>query len=1262
MDNKAFDGSDIQNGKAVSNAWEVNNKESETKSEAKSETKNVGKVSFFKLFRYASGLEIFFMIIGGIAAAVHGVAIPLLIIVFSEMLDSMSETSANITRTCAAVGSIPDSILLDKMATYSLYYVGLAGIVFIAAYTHVTLWKVSTEKQIFYMRKKLMMNILRQNLSWFDEHTPGKLSSYLSDALLKISTGLGNNIGTLLQTLSGTVAALVIAFVYQWKLSLVMFSLTPVLGLSTYIMTRVTKDMTEKELNAYAEAGNVAEEAISSIRTVVAFGGEGKECSRYEKLLGVAKKASVKKGFATGVATGFFWFSIFGYYALGFWYAAKIIREDNYRVADVLIAFFSVVTGGLSLGQAGPAIQSISEAQSAAFEVFNVLDTEPSIDNLSKRGSSAENINGNIIFKEVYFNYPSRPDVPVLSGLNFVAEPGKTVALVGTSGCGKSTVIQLIQRLYDIHSGEVLIGGKRISEYNVGSLRKIIGVVNQEPVLFGNSIKENIRDGDEKATDADIIAAAKEANAHDFIMQLPGKYNTLVGERGTQLSGGQKQRIAIARALVRKPLFLLLDEATSALDTESERIVQSALDKVQSGRTTLVVAHRLSTIRSADMILAFKGGVIVERGTHEELMKQDGLYASLVMAQRLKTEGTEESEGNTTDDEVSSSQRQRLKSISSVHDGETHDEASAVEEEKDLPEASAIRIFKMNSPEWPYILMGLLASAVNGAVIPAFSVIFSEFIGAFQGDGSAVNRFALLILMLAAFIFVGYSVQYLMFGISGEKLTLKLRAGLFKAILRQEISWFDKEINNTGVLCSRLAVDSARVKGATGVKIGLFIQSLTNIGSGIVIAFVYGWQLALLIIGFLPILAFSAVLETKLLTNTLSQGASALEEATNLSMEAFQNIKTVLSLSIEMKIYEKFHEKILLPYKNNIKGAFKVGIAFSFSQSVVFLCYAAVFYVGALLITKCEMDFVDLLKVFGAIVFGAFALGQVGAVAPDFAKVKTSSARIMDLLDRVPAIDSYSQTGKICETFESKIQFKDVEFEYPNRANVKVLQGLSLEINQGETVALVGKSGCGKSTCMQLIEKFYNPSKGEVFLDSINLKELNTSWLRRQIAIVSQEPVLFSCSIEENIAYGDLTRAVTFDEIINAAQQANIHSFIQSLPEGYSTKAGGKGSQLSGGQKQRIAIARALIRNPKILLLDEATSALDTESEKVVQEALDKARSGRTCLVVAHRLSTIKDSDRIAVVVNGKVHEIGTHTELDKKKDVYFDLLNNQNL
>ncbi|GAB1600864.1 multidrug resistance protein 1A-like [Argonauta hians] len=1252
MEYSAVDGSDIQHpttDKTETVYKPAKNVESETEN-----TKKAEKVSFFQLFRYATCVDILLLIIGVVGAVIHGVGSSVVMIVFSDVLKRMSQTTVSIEMMCDANGTAPDDTLLEPMKTISFYYIGLAAITFVAAYAHVTLLRISSEKQVFYMRKLLMKNILRQDLRWFDENTPGKLSSYQSESLTKISSGLGSELGNLIKTLSATIASITIAFVYQWKLSLVMISVTPVLGIAIALTAKVTKDMTQKELDAYSGAGDIAEEAISSIRTVVAFGGETKECQRYEYLLGLAKKAGIIKGVATGCSTGFFLFSVFAYYSLGFWYGAKLIREEGADISEVLVAFFSIFIGGVGLGSAGPNMQHISEAQTAAYEVFGILDTEPEIDNLSTSGKPVADIKGAICFRDVFFSYPSRPDIPILSGLNFEAEIGKTVALVGASGCGKSTVIQLVQRLYDIDRGEILIGGNDIKEYNVGSLRKLFGVVSQEPVLFGASIYENIRNGDEKATDEDIITAAKEANAHDFIEQLPEKYNTLVGQRGAQLSGGQKQRLAIARALVRKPLFLLLDEATSALDTQSEMIVQSALEKVQSGRTTLVVAHRLSTIRSADTILAFKDGVVVERGTHEELIEKDGLYCSLVKAQSLTTEETKETEKK----EICSNE-QRKDSVVSVKD--VKEETS--EDDKDLPDPSTLRIFKMNLPEWPFIFIGCIAATINGGFMPAFALIFSEFIGAFGNpDDTDVNKYVLYILLLAIIFFIVSALQYSMFGISGERLTMTVRMGLFKAILRQEIAWFDKDMNNTGVLCSRLSVDSGRIKANTGEKIGMLLQNTTNLVTALVIAFVYGWQLALLIIGFIPVIALSAALENKLLRNTLIESSSALEEATTLSMEAFQNIKTVFTLSIEMKIYDKFMKIITVPHKNGIKAAFKAGIGFAFSQSLIYLIYAAIFYVGAVLITKCHMDFTELLKVFSSLIFGALALGQASAMAPDFAKVKESSARIFYLLDRVPTIDSYSDKGNKKDNFQSKIEFNNVEFCYPNRPNVKVLQGLNLEIHQGETVALVGQSGCGKSTCMQLLERFYNPTEGNLLLDGSNVNDLNLKWLRQQMAIVSQEPVLFSCSIRENIEYGDLSRTVTFDEIVNAAQKANIHSFIDDLPEGYSTKAGAKGSQLSGGQKQRIAIARALIRNPKILLLDEATSALDTESEKVVQEALDKAREGRTCLVIAHRLSTIKNSDKIAVIVNGKVQEIGTHNELEKEKGVYFELLSNQTL
>lgn len=367
-------------------------------------------------------------------------------------------------------------------------------------------------------------------------------------------------------------------------------------------------------------------------------------------------------------------------------------------------------------------------------------------------------------------------------------------------------------------------------------------------------------------------------------------------------------------------------------------------------------------------------------------------------------------------------------------------------------------------------------------------------------------------------------------------------------------------------------------------------------------------------------------------------------------------------LTIEQKILDSYVATLIAPKSKALKMANIIGLAFSVSQSLIFFAYAACFYLGAHLISECEMDVEGVFMVFSAIVFGAMALGQASSFAPDYTKAKVSSGRIFSLLDRQPAIDTYSPHGQKLSAYNSKVSFKGVKFHYPTRPGVEVLSEMSFDVNSGNTLALVGGSGCGKSTCLQLLSIFYRPTAGEVSLDGHDLSTLNVAWLRKQIGIVSQEPVLFDCSIRENIAYGNLTENIPMEKIIAAAKMANIHNFIASLPEGYETQAGDKGTQLSGGQKQRIAIARALIRNPKILLLDEATSALDTESEKVVQEALDKAREGRTCIVIAHRLSTVKNANKIVVIKDGKVHESGTHTELLNNQKLYYRLINAQNI
>ena len=337
-------------------------------------------------------------------------------------------------------------------------------------------------------------------------------------------------------------------------------------------------------------------------------------------------------------------------------------------------------------------------------------------------------------------------------------------------------------------------------------------------------------------------------------------------------------------------------------------------------------------------------------------------------------------------------------------------------------------------------------------------------------------------------------------------------------------------------------------------------------------------------------------------------------------------------------------------------SAFMLG----FTNSVMFYALAAAFALGGYLVEKriFNTEFKDIMLVFNCITFGAQSVGQASSLMPDYAKAKAAIISMFELFERVPLINNYdSDNGqKLNDNYEPNVKIKDIEFSYPSRPDAKILKGINIDIQKGNKIAFVGSSGCGKSTITQLIERFYDPSNGTVYLDKYDIKDLNLYWLRSQIGIVSQEPILFDLSIAENIAYGDNSRQVDMNEIIEAAKKANIHDFITKLPQGYDTNCGSKGTQLSGGQKQRIAIARALIRNPKILLLDEATSALDTESEKIVQDALDKAQQGRTCIIIAHRLSTIRNCDTIFVFQNGVVTEKGIHEELMKSNGFYAKL------
>ncbi|XP_058095200.1 ABC transporter B family member 9-like isoform X2 [Magnolia sinica] len=1150
---------------------------------------------------------------------------------------------------------------------------------------------VTGERQAARIRGLYLRTILQQDIAFFDkETTTGEVIGRMSGDTILIQDAMGEKVGKFIQLIATFVGGFAIAFSRGWLLAIVMVACIPPIVIAGGAMSIFMSKMSSRGQISYAEAGNVVEQTVGSIRTVVSFTGEKQALAKYSSSLKTAYKCSVQQGLGSGLGIGTVLLIVFSSYGLAVWYGSKLIIEKGYDGGHVLNVMIAIMTGGMSLGQASPSVNAFAAGQAAAYKMFMTINRKPEIDAYDTSGMVLEDIKGDIELRDVYFRYPARPDVQVFSGFSIQVPSGTTTALVGQSGSGKSTVISLVERFYDPEAGEVLIDGINLKKFQVGWIREKIGLVSQEPILFMTSIKENIAYGKAGATLEEIRTATELANAAKFINKLPQGLDTMVGEHGTQLSGGQKQRLAIARAILKNPRILLLDEATSALDAESERIVQEALLRIMVNRTTVVVAHRLSTVRNADNIAVVHHGKIVEQGPHSELIKDpDGPYSQLIRLQAGNSQ-SEEAPRMGPDRVDSSFENKRLSLRRSISRGSSGagssrnsfsisfalpgaitfqeggqagdgDEEEGKESKEIQEKVPLRRLAYLNKPEFPVILLGTIGAAIHGVIFPVFGILLSSAIKIFYEPPHKLRKdssfWGLMFITLGVIALVSIPLQQYMFGIAGAKLIERIRSLSFKRVVHQEISWFDDPMNSSGAIGARLSVDASTVRSLVGDALALIVQNLATIIAGLLIALITNWRLALIILVLIPLVGLQGFAQMKFMRGFSADAKVKYEEASQVANDAVGSIRTVASFCAEQKVMDLYMKKCDAPMKNGVRLGIVSGLGFGFSNFVLFCTYALCFYAGARFVQEGKATFGQVFRVFFALTMTALGVSQSSAIAPDATKAKNSTASIFAILDRKSKIDSSIDEGTTLSSVKGDIEFQHVGFKYPTRPDVQIFKDLCLSIPSGKTVALVGESGSGKSTVISLLERFYDPDYGRIFLDGVEIQKFKLNWLRQQMGLVSQEPILFNDTIGANIAYGK-DGVVSEDEIISACKVSNVHNFISGLPNGYNTNVGEKGVQLSGGQKQRIAIARAILKDPKILLLDEATSALDAESERVVQDALDRVMVNRTTVVVAHRLTTIKGADAIAVVKNGVIAEKGRHEVLMKVTDgVYASLV-----
>jgi ATP-binding cassette subfamily B protein len=921
----------------------------------------------------------------------------------------------------------------------------------------------------------------------------------------------------------------------------------------------------------------------------------------------------------------------------------------------------------------------ISQARAGGERLLEVLDANPRV----AEAPDAEELPpvlGEVSFEDVRFGYTTTE--PVLDGFTLRVRPGETVALVGGSGSGKSTVALLLPRFYDVAAGRVTIDGVDVRDVTFDSLRGQVGVVFEESFLFSDSVRENIAYGRPDATDAEVEAAARVAEADGFIRALPDGYGTVVGERGLTLSGGQRQRIALARAIITDPRILILDDATSSIDAATEEEIHATLRQVMAGRTTLLVAHRRSTLRLADRIVLVDGGRVVDEGSHEELTARSALYRNLLSGPE------DDAEGRSAEPEpVAAADRSRLWPYEEVDPEGPRARAATgaparfgpgggggggggmamafaptpellaaldalppadddpqvdVEAEAAAPGASfRLRSFLAPYRRWLGLGLGLVVVDTVLTLLGPFLVQHGIDDGVRHGSTHTVWLAAALfgtVALLDWAVTWGYTW---ITGRTAERLLYALRIRIFSHLQRLALDFYDREL--AGRVMTRMTTDvEALSQLLQQGLINAILSAFTCVGV-FVFLIVMSPPLALAAAAVVPPLVLATWWYRRVSGRAYQRARDSIATVNANLQENLSGVRVAQAYSREDRNIGGFRALNGQYLADRTLAQRLIALYFPFVLLLADLGAAIVLGTGSVLVRHGVVD-VGVLIAFLLWLDQFFAPIQQLSQVFDTWQQATASLDKIDELMATPTSTPLAEHPEPVGDLRGELRFEGVRFRYPGTVGDEALTGVDLEIGAGETVALVGETGAGKSTIMKLAARFYDPTAGRVTVDGRDLRDLDLGAYRRRLGVVPQEAFLFTGTIRDNIAYG---RPDAADEEVEAAAIAvGAHELVASLPHGYLTEVTERGRSLSAGQRQLIALARARLVDPAILLLDEATSNLDLASEARVQRAMHAVAAGRTTLLVAHRLPTARTADRILVVDAGHLVEEGTHDEL----------------